>query len=120
MPSISRRICNKHGIYESNRCPKCKQTSNKTYDTTARDQSQKKVYNSKRWNTARKNVIINALFKCALCGDTVGVKPKDHAVDHIKEIRDGGSKYEYNNLQLLCTYCHGRKTAKEVRAREGR
>ncbi|CAM0037728.1 HNH endonuclease [Vibrio phage D164] len=38
-------------------------------------------------------------------------------VDHIKELADGGSHTDRDNLQSLCDSCHKRKTAAERRKR---
>ena len=51
MPQINKRkICNKHTFYDAvahpNGCPKCKQESNKDYDTNIRAKDRKKIYNS--------------------------------------------------------------------------
>lgn len=34
-------------------------------------------------------------------------------VGHIKEISDGGARYDEDNLQALCSACHNRKSAEE-------
>lgn len=38
-------------------------------------------------------------------------------VDHVIEIKDGGSKTDMNNLQSLCRFCHAEKTENEKRKR---
>lgn len=39
-------------------------------------------------------------------------------VDHIKPLAEGGHPFDESNLQTLCTYCHGEKTAEQNRSRE--
>jgi 5-methylcytosine-specific restriction protein A len=34
-------------------------------------------------------------------------------VDHITPIRQGGDKFDYSNLQTLCTSCHASKSSKD-------
>lgn len=56
--------------------------------------------------------------KCSKCRlhpyDIVDGEPKGGKleVDHILPLIDGGG-FELENLQLLCTACHGEKTARE-------
>lgn len=40
-------------------------------------------------------------------------------VDHIKEIKDGGSKLSLDNLQSMCLPCHNLKTAETKAQRVG-
>lgn len=37
-------------------------------------------------------------------------------VDHIQGVGDGGERYDWTNLQSLCTPCHERKTLAEAQA----
>ena len=41
-------------------------------------------------------------------------------VDHIQPLRDGGEKYDLENLQALCKSCHSRKTQAEMNGRKPR
>jgi 5-methylcytosine-specific restriction endonuclease McrA len=41
-------------------------------------------------------------------------------VDHVTPLRDGGAKYDLENLQALCKSCHSRKTAAEMNGRAPR
>ena len=94
---------------ESSRCPKCSKDYTKQYDKLYRNKESDKLYQSKEWRELREEVIIRDGFKCVECNTPVGIKPKDHAVDHIKEITEGGEKLDKNNLQLLCISCHNKK-----------
>lgn len=98
---------------ESSRCPKCsdewRKNKTKEYDKKYRDKESNKLYQSKEWRDLRQEVIIRDGFKCVECHAPIGVRPKDHAVDHIIEVKDGGAKLDKNNLQLLCVSCHNKK-----------
>lgn len=48
------------------------------------------------------------------CGRKLSAADKWH-LDHIKRVRDGGENRE-SNLQVLCEWCHGEKTAGENKA----
>jgi len=113
VPSIKRKICNKHGIYEGSRCPECKALSNKTYDKTNRNTEHAKFYSSAKWKRVRKQVMMRDGGLCVKCGEIANV------VDHIKEINDGGCKLCYDNLESLCHLCHNRKSKEEKKKREG-
>jgi len=42
---------------------------------------------------------------------------KDFHVDHIKAIVNGGDQWDEENLQVLCSGCHKKKTAKDMKKR---
>lgn len=115
MPSIKRKICSKHGVYTTKSCELCKSENNKISNLTIEQQKQKKVYNKRTWRGSgnkigiAKEVLIRDGFQCVMCGKVIGIKPNDHAIDHIIEIADGGSHYDKNNLQSLCASCHNKK-----------
>jgi len=109
---MSKSICNNHGIYSESRCPKCKTSNNKDYDNNKRDKDLVKFYNSQRWReTSKKFLKHNPL--CCECSYPAEI------TDHIEEIRDGGSRYDWENLQPMCRRCHNIKTAKERSKRGG-
>ena len=113
MPSIKRKICSKHGVYETKVCELCKTENAKTYNDTARDKESSKIYNSTRWRKIRKYVLKRDGGICQMCGKS----EKTMIVDHIQELKDGGEPYSYDNLQTLCKSCHNIKTAKEKQRR---
>ena len=53
---------------------------------------------------------------CRHCGER-GRITAAAVVDHIVELRDGGSQYDEANLQSLCHACHNTKTQEEKRKR---
>ena len=42
-----------------------------------------------------------------------GIIKAGHTVDHITRIKDGGSRTEFSNLQMLCEHHHAVKSANE-------
>ncbi len=66
-------------------------------------------YDSKKWKSLRTYILSNEPL-CRQCIMFGAVTPAV-AVDHIVEIKDGGSKFDEDNLQALCHGCHSRKTA---------
>ena len=68
-------------------------------------------YKTKRWALTRRSVLMRDEFTCAQCqrwGDQV---------DHLVPLAEGGEPYDLNNLQTLCSSCHGKKTRQEVQNR---
>jgi len=113
MPSINRKICNKHGIYKTKSCELCKSENAKSYNNTARSKESSAIYNSTRWRKIRKHILGRDSGICAMCG----MAKQKMIVDHIKEIKDGGEPYSYDNLQVLCISCHNSKTSQSRRDR---
>jgi 5-methylcytosine-specific restriction enzyme A len=69
------------------------------------------------WQTLRAQVINKA---GGICQHESGCALKGSDVDHIVNLAQGGS-HDLNNLQLLCSWHHKEKTAKEsAEARRGR
>lgn len=58
-------------------------------------------------NPMRKAVLDRQKHKCAMCKNTM--KSAHVQIDHIKEVRDGGTS-EPSNLRALCANCHQEKT----------
>lgn len=66
-------------------------------------------YNSTAWRKVRKAYFsMNPL--CKWCEEEGRVK-EGKIVDHIIEIKDGGDKLGFDNLQTLCLPHHNQKTA---------
>lgn len=68
--------------------------------------------NDARWLQLRKMVLARDPV-CMICHN----EPSHH-VDHVLAIRQGGAKWQLDNLQGLCASCHSIKTRREIR--EGR
>lgn len=70
-----------------------------------------------QWDNLRKQVLKRDNYLCQECQregrlTPLGVRPRDHAVDHIEAKAKGGTD-AMTNLQSLCAPCHDRKTARD-------
>ena len=94
---MAKRICPIHGLWtkdkDEDRCPKCKTTNNRAYDKTVRNKESNKFYHSKAWKEVRLIVLRTNPF-CIECGHAADT------VDHIKAIKDGGSKLDLDNFTI--------------------
>ena len=69
------------------------------------------LYNSRKWRTfSHKLRKDNPL--CKICLDEGRTTPSS-MVDHKRSINSGGSIWDVNNLQCLCSSCHAKKSAKD-------
>ena len=75
------------------------------------DKRHDKDYHSKRWKDLRKSVLQNEPL-CRTCKEN-GVIKAANVGDHIIPVRLGGSMFDFDNVQPLCTSCHNRKSANE-------
>ena len=101
-------------------CPRCKPKADKEYNRTRRNKEvYDDVYNTTRWRELRELVIKRDKGLCQHCFKDNRVE-KGIIVDHIVEISDGGSKWDMNNLELLCRSCSNIKTADEKQKRKSR
>lgn len=105
-----KKICPLHGLWNQTnskqRCPKCRQERDKTYDKNIRNKESDKFYHSREWKSVR-SLVLNENPFCVECGHPAQM------VDHIKSIKDGGAKLDTNNLQSMCNKCHNIKENKE-------
>lgn len=90
-----------------------KQERASVYDKT---RTEAKFYHSSRWQKLRNWFIKNNPL-CVQCLREGRVTTAT-VVDHIEEIKDGGARYDINNLQSLCHACHNDKTAHERKKRK--
>lgn len=79
--------------------------TNKIYNKSRPERD--KLYYSKQWKK------ISKLYRqshplCEECERNGRITPA-YLVDHIVPIEDGGSMWEWDNLQSLCIVCHNRK-----------
>ena len=72
------------------------------------------------WTNTWKKLRASYIDEQPLCESCLvfGILEDARVVDHIKEIEDGGSRTDRDNLQSLCDSCHKRKTARERKKRE--
>jgi len=75
-----------------------------------------KLYHTTRWRKLRGWYIKNNPL-CVMCKENNIIK-EAYLVDHIQEVYDGGSMWDYNNLQSLCDPCHRSKTSLAVKRRK--
>ena len=76
----------------------------------------RKWYSTTRWQKLRWQVLVEAMFTCAMCGRVCADKGQAVA-DHITPHRgDHALFWDRLNVQCLCKPCHdGRKQAEERR-----
>ena len=75
------------------------------------------LYQSAEWKRLRKETLERNNYECSICGSV----DKSNVVDHITP--HDGDIYLFldpNNLQVLCSRCHGIKTSKESREKANR
>ena len=65
--------------------------------------------NPRRWAFTRMLMFEIYGRTCRHCGDTKG----GMEIDHIERVWEGGKKWCFTNLQVLCHHCHLVKTEKE-------
>lgn len=75
----------------------------------------RKIYDSKMWrHVVRPRKLVDNPF-CEMC-ERHGIYNIATDVDHIKPISNGGSPFDFDNLQSLCKRCHSQKTNKDQRS----
>lgn len=73
-------------------------------------------YSEKVWIDLRWQVLVDALFTCAMCGRIEG-NTSQLVGDHIKPHRGDRALFlDRSNLQCLCKACHDSKKQREERA----
>ena len=72
------------------------------------DKDVKRFYNSSIWKRTSKQVLLEADYVCAMCGDEATM------TDHIISVKQDWSKrLDRNNLQASCKKCNDKKAIKE-------
>jgi 5-methylcytosine-specific restriction enzyme A len=98
------RPCSQQGCPNLN----CTEHSNaKRYDHARRDDSERKIYNSRRWRRLRELALARDPI-CKACNAEAA-----RIADHVKPIKRGGAEWSLDNLQGLCVACHQVKTRAE-------
>jgi 5-methylcytosine-specific restriction endonuclease McrA len=74
------------------------------------------MWRDERMAALRHQVFVRDFYTCQDCRR--GPFPeKDLECDHIVPIAKGGKKYDPENCQTLCKYCHRKKTKKDFKGR---
>ena len=79
----------------------------KWYNKSYSESKQVPMVNKRGYSvTHRIEVAYKTKYKCGMCAMLL---PPTFEIDHIKELRDGGTD-TYDNLWALCNNCHAKKT----------
>jgi len=70
-------------------------------------------YRSAAWRRCRE-AFLRVYPLCRPCLKA-GRSVEARVVDHVVPIKNGGARFDWDNLQALCVACHNRKTASETR-----
>lgn len=89
-----------------------KRDATRVYDDKRRET---RFYHGTRWQKLRRTFLARHPL-CEVCLRANRIESAK-IVDHIKEIADGGARYDADNLQALCQSCHNKKTATEKKVR---
>jgi 5-methylcytosine-specific restriction protein A len=75
-----------------------------------------KFYNSAQWRKTAKLYEQHSPLceECLSKGKETDATGRKGVTDHIKRVKDGGAKYDFENLQRLCNHCHAVKSGKEA------
>ena len=90
-----------------------RKASNKHYNKNVRENQD--FYNSKEWRDLRAWFVKKHPL-CVTCREN-GIAKLVQIVDHIVEIKDGGSLLCVTNLMSMCIGCHNTKSAHEATQR---
>jgi len=69
-------------------------------------------YRTTDWEARRLRILVRDSYTCRSCSELCHGKAAH--VDHVRPLEDGGTDSD-DNLQTLCSSCHGRKTRQEQR-----
>jgi 5-methylcytosine-specific restriction enzyme A len=110
VPTLVKRPCRYHGCPELVQSGFChlhiQQDPAKVYDR-ARRGDPNRIYDSARWRKLRL-IVLRRQPVCMACSEFPST-----VADHIIPIRDSGRPWDLENIQGLCSKCHGEKTNKE-------
>lgn len=110
MPRKPKKPCRYPGCAELTDelyCVKHKHLMDRNYNKYERDDLSRTFYNTPEWRAVRAKKL-NITPVCEICH----IK-KATLVDHIKPIKEGGSRLDLDNLQSLCWSCHSKKSILE-------
>ena len=92
-------------------CTQCRERKTKQTNRIRGEVSDLGFYKEKRWRDTSRYILQKEPL-CRTCMAQGNVTEAKH-VDHIMPIKQGGKRYDEDNLQPLCIPCHNRKTKKE-------
>jgi len=107
---LNKRYCDKHKPKDSH--------------VSSTSEFANEIHSSNRWRKTSRlyreaNPICEACLKASKRADKrAGMINLATSVDHIKSLADGGSAYDWNNLQSLCDYHHSLKSQAEREAKK--
>ena len=79
----------------------------KWYNKAYSESKQIPMVNKRAYSTTHRiEIAYKTKYKCGMCDMLL---PPTFEIDHIKELRDGGTD-TYDNLWALCNNCHAKKT----------
>ena len=80
-----------------------------------RDAEEIRFYNSSAWKNVRRAFLVRHPL-CEVCEGQGRVTPAN-VVDHRQPMKEGGERYDFDNLRALCVSCHNRITARQTNER---
>jgi 5-methylcytosine-specific restriction protein A len=97
-------------------CDKHRGTAHRDYGRARRRfDAEHGFYRTAAWRATRA-AYLRAHPLCCKC-TARGRRVTARVVDHVVPIKDGGARFDWDNLQALCVACHNSKTATETHAR---
>lgn len=77
-----------------------------------RDAEEIRFYNSSAWKATRHAFLVRHPL-CEVCEGQGRLTPANVA-DHRLPMKDGGERFDFDNLRALCVSCHNRITARQT------
>ena len=94
-------------------CDRHRREHHRDYDRARRGfDTELGFYTSAAWRRCRA-AFLRAHPLCRACRDA-GRAVEARVADHIVPIKQGGARFDWDNLQPLCLSCHNSKTAREA------
>jgi 5-methylcytosine-specific restriction enzyme A len=103
-------------VLQSGYCPAHQPLIHRDYGRARRSfDAELGFYQSRQWRELRAAYLREHPLCVACAARSVVVAAR--VVDHVQPIKEGGARFDCNNLQSLCVPCHNRKTARETTGR---
>jgi len=122
MPNMPKKPCARCGQpTDGTYCPDCQQSVLRQHNSNyKRDKHKGRFYKRARWEHERRAFIAENARRhsryrpvCEICGRPIRYSREAH-VDHIiPHNGDARLFWDWDNWQVLCSSCHGRKTREE-------